>query len=108
MKKMTVETKSPILVRGHSRPDIQSPSKLFNFDRLYEHCLKKLNKNLYYYEKDVCRPKDKKYYELKEESRILTSELKSMRRNMLKKKDSKEGNLGVIGSYIEVRKAENA
>ena len=41
------------------------PTNLFHFDRLYEHCLRKINRCINSYERDISRSKDKKYYEMK-------------------------------------------
>jgi len=42
---------------------------------MYDYCLKKLNRDINRYEKNVDKLKDKKYYELKFESGIISKEL---------------------------------
>ncbi len=65
MRKMTIDgpSSSPPAQGERSRLFSQCEgNKLFNFDRLYEHCLKKINKNINVYEKDLGKSKDRKYY----------------------------------------------
>jgi hypothetical protein len=52
---------------------------------MYDHCLKKLNKDIVRYEKNTSKEKDQKYFELKFESSMLSKELIEMRKNILKK-----------------------
>jgi hypothetical protein len=52
---------------------------------MYDHCLKKLKKDIVRYEKNLAKDKDQKYFELKFESSVLTKELIEIRKNIMKK-----------------------
>jgi hypothetical protein len=83
-------------------------ASLFKFDRLYDYCLKKINKCINVYEKDLTRSRDKKYYQLKIEGSILSKELSQIRSSLVKRKEGQEGHqmMGVIGSLMEIGKGE--
>lgn len=105
MKKMTPELEpTPTqLVSTES-------ASLFKFDRLYDYCLKKINKCINVYEKDLTRSRDKKYYQLKIEGSILSKELSQIRSSLVKRKEGQDGQqqmMGVIGSLMEIGKGES-
>jgi hypothetical protein len=83
---------------------------LFKFDRLYDHCLKKLKKCINIYEKDLNKSKDRQYFELKIESNILSKQFKAMRNSLVKKKEDNEDiaqpSMGIIGKNIDVKYIE--
>lgn len=101
MKRMTTSEVDCNLLKAKGEVSPNEGSKLFNFDRLYDHCLKKINKGINVYEKDVGKSKDRKYYELKIESTLLSRELKTMRKTIAKRKED-ESTLGVVGNFIDL------
>ena len=65
LRKMTLIDSLQIIQPIHyTKPPAkdQDSTRLFNFDKMYDYCLRKLNQDIKRYERNVHKPKDKKYH----------------------------------------------
>jgi len=65
MRKMTIEDDIQTIQPIHFSkpiPKDQDSAKMFNFDKLYDYCLRKINREISRYERRTDGFKDKKYY----------------------------------------------
>jgi hypothetical protein len=68
MRKMTLEDTLQIIHPIHcTKPPAkdQDSAKLFNFDKMYDYCMRKINRDIKRYERNSHKAKDKKYHELR-------------------------------------------
>lgn len=71
---------------------------MLRWDKMYEFCLKNINKCINIYENDLTKERDAKYYELKQEGNILAKELREIKNGIAReRRDESEGCLGVVG-----------
>lgn len=59
---------------------------LFRCDKMYEFCLKNINKCINIYENNLTKEKDARYYELKQEGSILAKELRQIRNGIARER----------------------
>lgn len=67
---------------GQSR----APLNIFTFDRLYHHCISKINKGANKYDNNNRREKDKTYRRLRLEGDLLSKKVTVMRNELLRVK----------------------